>query len=455
MEQINKMPLSIQILTNLNCNLACTYCYECKGRGRNDVRAIKRFIRARYKETETRDTDREVILEFIGGESLLYPDLLDDICEYTAALHKEFSCTGPLTVSLSTNGTLIAEEEDVQEFLLKWRPYIGFSIDGTKEIHDACRIDTGGNGSYDRAVAGWRWAQDHLCPRRMGVKATYCHETIGRWAEGVINLIELGFVDIAANVVFEEVWTLEDAGVIAGQMFRVVDYLFEHNLENKVHIFQLNNAQVDMHSYGVEFHKKTQNHCGTCTHMRCIGFDSDVYGCNRFCTMSKPIPIGYVSSDEARIEITEQAFCEEVARQYEVWPQECKDCQYGEQCPSCSAIPYEQDGPKAFFARKPQCGFTHAMVAARLYFRKRLVESEEQRPPRYIGIWSPDAAYRYNDGVAWKGHEYTCINKSGAPVGSPLSDGRYWSCAGHQDPAGEPGPMGCMSKGVSADGLDS
>ena len=371
-----RFPLSLQILTNLNCNLACTYCYECKGRGQNDAETIKQFIAARYEEADMHDSDREVILEFIGGESLLYPKMLDELCEYTAALHKERNCTGPLTVSLSSNGTLIAEDADVQKFLLKWRPYVGFSIDGTKEIHDACRIDTNGKGSYDRAVAGWRWAQKHLCPNRMGVKATYCHSTIGRWAEGVINLIELGFVDIAANVVFEEVWTLEDAAVIAGQMFRVVDYLFEHDLEDKVHIFQINNSQLDMRHYNAKSGPKEQNHCGTCTHMRCIGFDGKIYGCNRFCTMTNPITIGCIK--DGKIVITSKDFCEEVAKQYSCWPDECKKCEYGQQCPSCSAIPYEQDGPEAFFARKPQCGFTYSMVAARLYFRKRLLERDEQ-----------------------------------------------------------------------------
>ncbi|MCQ4763498.1 radical SAM protein [Cloacibacillus evryensis] len=375
--EMNKIPLSLQILTNLNCNLACTYCYECKGRGKNSVEQIREFVDARYEEAGLYDSDREVILDFIGGESLLYPDMLDEISEYALSVHKLRRCTGPFTIGLSTNGTLIAEDKAVQDFLLKWRPSVGFSIDGTKEIHDACRVDTEGKGSYDRAVAGWEWAKKHLCPKRMGVKGTYTHETIRQYAAGLINLIELGFTDIACNVVFEEQWTLEDATVIAEQMFRVVDYLFENGLEDKVHIFQINNSQLDMRCYKAKSGPKEQNHCGTCTHMRCIGFDGLIYGCNRFCTMADPIPIGYVK--EGKIVITGKDFCDEVAKQYEAWPKECKKCDYGQQCPSCTAIPYEQDGPEAFFARKPQCGFTHAQVAARMYFRKRLLEKGKDK----------------------------------------------------------------------------
>lgn len=371
------LPLSIQIQTNLNCNLACTYCYECKGRGANDAETIKRFVSARYKQAEVAGTNREVVIDFIGGESLLYPTLLDEICEYTAKLHKGLGCTGQLTFGISTNGTLIAEDKEVQALLLKWKPCLGFSIDGTKAIHDDCRIDKDGNPSYDRAVAGWGWAKERLCQKRMGVKATYCHKTIDRLVQGVINLIELGFTDIAANTVFEEPWTLEEAPPIARQMCTVVDYLFQHQLEDKVNIFQINNKDLDVRRYVAQSGAKEQNHCGTCTHMLCLGFDGKLYGCNRFCTMPNPISIGHMDGD--KIVIDRDDFCQEVAKQYELWPEECKQCPYGRQCPSCSAIPYEQDGPKAFFARKPQCGFTHAMVAARLYFKMKLLERDARK----------------------------------------------------------------------------
>ena len=369
----NQMPLQIQILTNLDCNLRCTYCYENKGRGLNDIKQMKNFVTARLKDAEG---NQDVILDFIGGESLLYPDVLDELVTHAHVIQKGIGHTGKITVSLSTNGTLIDEDKKVQDFLLKWRPCVGFSIDGTKEIHDACRIDTEGSPSYDRAVAGWYWTRQHLCPKCCGVKATYTHTTIGRYAEGVINLIKLGFIEIAANVVFEEQWTKEEAPIIYKQMQKVIDYLFEKKLQNTVHIFQINNADLDMRHYKAEG-RKAQNHCGTCTHMRTIGFDGLVYGCNRFCSMKNPIPIGYMDGKKIVITPSGREFTEEVTAQYKEWPQECLECKYANQCPSCSAIPYEQDGPKAFFARKPQCGFTYAIVAARLYFKYRLLSKGE------------------------------------------------------------------------------
>lgn len=380
---MNKIPLDYQILTNLDCNLACTYCYEaCKGRGKNDLNSIKSYLEALYERdfgAPGADKDRHVVLDFIGGETLLYPDLLHEVCHHAVILHKQYGVKTRIHVSVTTNGTHFARPE-VQQFVTNWADVlsIGFSIDGTKDIHDACRIDHAGKGSYERALEGFHWVQKHVCPRRIGVKATYTHATINRWAEGVINLIELGFTDIAANVVFEEEWSKEEAPIIAEQMCQVVDYLFDHDLQEKVHVFQINHADFDMRGFNPNVYK-TQNHCGTCIHMRCLGFDNVVYGCNRFCTMPHPIPLGRL--ENGKIVITNQALIDEIGEQYKHWPKECRECPIGGFCPSCSAIPYEYDRehPEKFFEKKGQCGFTHGFITARLYYKQRLLELDEKK----------------------------------------------------------------------------
>ena len=362
------LPKTYQILTNLDCNLNCTYCYEHKGRKHNDINAIKQFI-----DQAAQEPTKEIYLDLIGGETLLYPELLDEICSYTEAKNK------PFLISLSTNGTLIAESQKVRDTLTKWKNNIalGFSIDGTKEIHDSCRKDKNGKGSYDKAVQGWNWAKNIIRPCRLGVKATYCHKTINNYAEGVINLIKLGFTDIAANTVFEEIWTMEDALTISQQMNTVTDYLFEHNLQNKVHILQINNKNIDMRHYNPITGPKTANYCGSCKYMRCLGYDNTVYGCNRFCTMDKPIPLGKLT--EQGIQITNNTLLTEIENQHKKWPEECKTCPYGEQCSSCSAIAYEQNGAESYYAAKPQCGFTYAVVIAKLYYKLKLMKEEIQK----------------------------------------------------------------------------
>lgn len=373
---------SYTVLTNLDCNLACTYCYENKCGKVNTKEDTAKYLEALYKSdfegNKENQEEMQIYVDFIGGETLLYPELLDAACETALACHKKYGVKKDFTVTLTTNGTLLTGERQ-QAFVKKWARYlnIGISIDGTRENHDACRVDKRGKGSYDRAVEGWNWLRKNICPMKTGAKATYCHKTINGYADGVINLVNLGFTFISANVVFEETWDKEkDAMHLFGQMVKVIDYLFANGLENKVEIFQINNHELDMKTYRPRTGKKERNHCGACTHMRCLGFDKEIYGCQRFATMQHPLPIGRMD-EGGEIVITDQSFCEEVAAQYESWPVECLECPFTHECPSCAAIPYEQDGPEAFYARKPQCGFTHALVAARLYFRKRLLEKDE------------------------------------------------------------------------------
>lgn len=376
----NKQPFQIQVLTNLDCNLRCTYCYENKTKGKNNVELINKFITSRineFNDTENDKEDRAIVLDLVGGETLMYPKMLDEILTHAKSVLESLNLTNEIVPSISTNGTLIANNKDVQDFILKWRPYLGLSIDGTKEIHDACRIDVNGKGSYDDAIAGLRWCQANLCPKTFGVKATYCHETIEKYSEGVINLIKLGFLEISANVVFEEIWTIEkDSLVVFREMTKVADYILDNGLQDKVHIHQLNNSEMDMHFYKPRTGPKTQNFCGSCSHMRCIGFDGLVYGCNRFCTMKDPIEIGHLEGEE--VIITNEKLIEEVINQFDDYPEECKKCEFGHSCFSCSAIPYEQENIniKEYLAEKRQCGFTHAVVAARLYFKNKLLGLE-------------------------------------------------------------------------------
>ena len=61
---------------------------------------------------------------------------------------------------ICTNGTLYFDPK-VQKFLDKYKQWlsVSISIDGNKELHDACRKFPDGSGSYDivvKAIKDWR-----------------------------------------------------------------------------------------------------------------------------------------------------------------------------------------------------------------------------------------------------------------------------------------------------------
>lgn len=379
--------VTLQILTNKDCNLRCKYCYEQeKARGKNDIDAIRRYITALLEERFVKPespheeiVNETVLLEPIGGETLMYPDLLDAMCEHVVAEADRLQIQNPPRISISTNGTLL-DREDVRDFIRKWGRFLdfGISIDGTKETHDANRVDAVGRGSYDRAVAGYRWLREHVCPRRISAKATFNHATVSGYADGVINLIGLGFTDIAANVVFEEIWSMEeDYSLLEAQMVRVADYLLEHELVDRVHVHQINPPQFDLGNFRIP-HYREANHCGSCSHMRCLGYDGIVYGCHRFATMDDPLPIGHLDAGKGVV-ITNQPLIDAVVDLHNHWPDECRTCGIGQFCASCAAIPWEvcRDDPKAFLGRKGYCAFTTACMTARLYLKECLMEREK------------------------------------------------------------------------------
>ena len=56
-------------------------------------------------------------------------------------------------INISSNGVLYTNKK-VQDFFQKYHFLCTFniSIDGNKELHDSCRIDQYGKGSYDQAM---------------------------------------------------------------------------------------------------------------------------------------------------------------------------------------------------------------------------------------------------------------------------------------------------------------
>lgn len=120
-------------LTN-RCNLHCAHCYSSASGG-----AVEELTQERIREV-IEDLKREKVRYVIlsGGEPLLRKDIFD--------IARTLKDAGFKT-SLSTNGLLI-EEDNVQE-IKKHFDYVGISIDGTPEVHDAMR---GRKGSFQKSL---------------------------------------------------------------------------------------------------------------------------------------------------------------------------------------------------------------------------------------------------------------------------------------------------------------
>jgi uncharacterized protein len=142
-------PFNATIVLNLDCNLACPYCYEDSFRGKSYMSTDTARLLVDTIRRERIDKGQPVRLTFYGGEPLLSLDLIRAIATPLQVVAREKRV--PFSFTLVTNGTLL-NRACVEELLV-----LGFSgakvtIDGPAELHNLSRPYVSGNGSYDAIV---------------------------------------------------------------------------------------------------------------------------------------------------------------------------------------------------------------------------------------------------------------------------------------------------------------
>jgi uncharacterized protein len=142
------------------CNLDCKYCFYLEKEALypqvskwampDDV--LESYIR---QYIESHDTP-QVSFAWQGGE----PTLLGvDYFRRVIALQKQYANGKRIANAFQTNGVLLNDEW--AEFFRENEFLIGVSIDGPRELHDAYRVDKGGQPSFDRVMRGIETLKGH------------------------------------------------------------------------------------------------------------------------------------------------------------------------------------------------------------------------------------------------------------------------------------------------------
>jgi radical SAM peptide maturase (CXXX-repeat target family) len=179
--------------------------------------------------------------------------------------------------SLCSNG-LLYKTPKVQNFFKKYGRMISFtiSIDGNKELHDACRIDLEGNGTYDRAIEAV-----HLYRKKFNMnstKMTVAPDNVNYIYDAIVNLINENYTEIMLNCVFEKGWNYDHARILYNQLKLIADYLINNNLYNKIYI-----RMLDENFYSPMDENDNQNWCGGVGDMNlAINYSGNLYPCLRY-----------------------------------------------------------------------------------------------------------------------------------------------------------------------------
>lgn len=132
------------------CNLGCTYCYAQQGEFGGTAKNMTREVADRAVDVlfAGAPPGARLNLAFLGGEPLVNRTVLQSTVRRAATIARERNLT--LTFSITTNGTLVTEEDG--EFFEEHRFAVTISLDGPAKSHDLLRPYKSGQGSYERIM---------------------------------------------------------------------------------------------------------------------------------------------------------------------------------------------------------------------------------------------------------------------------------------------------------------
>ncbi|EKN65237.1 radical SAM domain-containing protein [Neobacillus bataviensis LMG 21833] len=142
-----------------DCNLACDYCYysTCGGKPGRKINRIDSTILEKFIKEYMERSKGAATFAWQGGEPLLAGH---DFFEEVVSLQAKYAPKNTIiSNSLQTNGTLLNDKW--ASFLKTYQFLVGVSLDGPKEIHDARRVDSRGQGSFDRVMKGIGYLRRH------------------------------------------------------------------------------------------------------------------------------------------------------------------------------------------------------------------------------------------------------------------------------------------------------
>lgn len=161
--------LRVTVLTTLQCNFACTYCYQGDHGDWNQfaekmtldtAERVARWIEARVDEVRP----GKLALMFFGGEPLLNLPVMYSLAEDAHRIAKER--TLPISISMVTNGLLLTREM-VERLLPFGLTSIKVTLDGDRDSHNRLRPLRGGQGTFDKIVRNVAAVAD-LCAVSIG-----------------------------------------------------------------------------------------------------------------------------------------------------------------------------------------------------------------------------------------------------------------------------------------------
>lgn len=360
--------LNVTFCTNFDCNLACKYCYEIN----KESKILSREKATAFIDKLLDDPDPAgvegtesywinqtgIILDFIGGDSFMHPDLIDYILTYftVQATLKNSRWANNWRASISTNGTLFSNPE-VRKLIRKWgnNMSIGISIDGCKEIHDANRIfaipnkDGSERGTMDEIIKWRSWIKEQSEYSVIQTKSTCAKSSIPYLFKSLVYMHEvLGISYINQNFIMEDTGCTEEDYIILDREFeKCVRYVLDHRKELYWSMIEFNTTNRVSNNYSAHDESLDKGLCGSGS-MPTLSIDGEIYPCFRWLphtqkdlSLSKNFLVGTAEEgffDKSSFDRVREATKRNISSHY------CLDCECEPGCPYCVAGCFSEFG---------------------------------------------------------------------------------------------------------------
>jgi len=262
------------------CNLNCSYCFASQGKYHGE-RALMSFEVGRqaldFLIAHSGDrTNLEV--DFFGGEPLMNWGVVKQLVAYARTqeplFHKRFRFT------LTTNGMLI--DDDVIDFANREMSNVVLSLDGRKEIHDRCRVDCAGNGSWERIVPRFQKLVAARGNKNYYMRGTFTHANPD-FLKDIDAMLDLGFTELSMEPVVcapddPAALTREDLPVVLKQYELLAEKMIRRQKEGRPFTFY--HYMIDL-TGGPCIYKRISG-CGSGTEYMAVTPWGDLYPCHQF-----------------------------------------------------------------------------------------------------------------------------------------------------------------------------
>jgi uncharacterized protein len=289
-DNTNQAPRAFHIMTKPRgaiCNLNCEYCYFLTkerlypdSNFRMSPELLEDFTRQHIEAQQV----PEVTFAWQGGE----PTLMGlDFFRQAVAYQEKYRKPGMTILNaLQTNAMLL--DDDWCKFFKEYNFLVGASLDGPQRLHDAYRVDKGGNPTFERVMNGIRLMQNHDVEFNIltTVHAANADHPLGvyRFLRDEVKTQFIQFIPIVERdnkTGYQEGETVTKRSVTAVQYGRFLSTIFDEWVRRDVgrvfvQIFDVSLAAWSGHRPGLCIFEET---CGTALAMEHNG---DVYCCDHF-----------------------------------------------------------------------------------------------------------------------------------------------------------------------------